>query len=221
MWNVATLFLKLGTLIGFSLMRILVLDEMKALKEALGACLLARTHTGFLFWYILQGQHAQWSSSQAHLMYACSLHCVSSVRLFVTPWTGASLAASSMGFSRQEYCSGLPCPPPGNLSDPGMEPTSPSSPALAGRFFTTSATWGAQTHCIFTPIPLRMFLLDKNILGEITDTIFLLRSLLYCSLSSCCWFFFSLDAVRHLLTFLILTFLSMLQNILPLDLRKN
>ena len=45
MWNVATLFLKLGTLIGFSLMRILVLDEMKALKEALGACLLARTHT--------------------------------------------------------------------------------------------------------------------------------------------------------------------------------
>ena len=41
-----------------------------------------------------------------------------------------------MGFSRQEYCSGLPCPPPGDLPDPGIEPASPASPALPGVFFS-------------------------------------------------------------------------------------
>ena len=49
----------------------------------------------------------------------------------------------SMGFSRQEYWSGLPCPPPGDLPNPGIEPVSLMSPALAGGFFTTSATWEA------------------------------------------------------------------------------
>ena len=48
-----------------------------------------------------------------------------------------------MGFSRQEYWSGWPCPPPGDLPNPGIEPMSLISPALAGRFFTTSATWEA------------------------------------------------------------------------------
>ena len=48
-----------------------------------------------------------------------------------------------MGFSRQEYWSGLPCPPPGDLPDPRIEPASFKSPALIGRFFTTSATWEA------------------------------------------------------------------------------
>ena len=47
-----------------------------------------------------------------------------------------------MGFSRQEYWSGLPCPPPGDLPDPGIEPASLTSSALAGGFSTTSATWG-------------------------------------------------------------------------------
>ena len=41
-----------------------------------------------------------------------------------------------MGFFRHEYWSGLPCPPPGDLPDPGIEPASPVSPALASRFFT-------------------------------------------------------------------------------------
>ena len=54
-------------------------------------------------------------------------------------------ALLSMGFSRQEYWSGLPCPPPGDLSDPGMEPTSFMSLALAGEFFTSSATWEHKT----------------------------------------------------------------------------
>ena len=49
-----------------------------------------------------------------------------------------------MGFSRQEYWSGLPCPPPGDLPNPGIEPVSLTSPALAGRFFTISATWEVQ-----------------------------------------------------------------------------
>jgi len=48
-----------------------------------------------------------------------------------------------MSFSRQEYWSELPCPPPGNLSDPGIEPMSLRSPVLAVGFFTTSATWEA------------------------------------------------------------------------------
>ena len=50
----------------------------------------------------------------------------SPVRLFATPWTVAHQAALSMGFSRQEYWSGLPCPPLGSLPNPGMEPRSPA-----------------------------------------------------------------------------------------------
>ena len=50
----------------------------------------------------------------------------------------------SMGFSRQEYWSGLPCPPPGESSDPGIKPTSFMSPALVAGFFTISATWEAR-----------------------------------------------------------------------------
>ena len=51
-----------------------------------------------------------------------SLSCV---QLFVTPWTVAYQGPPSMGFSRQEYWSGLPFPPPGDLSDPGIQPESP------------------------------------------------------------------------------------------------
>jgi len=73
----------------------------------------------------------------------CMLSCFSRVQLFVTPWIVVHQASPSMGFSRQEYWSGLPFPLPGNLPDPGMESRSPAPPALAGRFFTTSATWEA------------------------------------------------------------------------------
>ena len=61
---------------------------------------------------------------------------LSRVRLFVTPWTIAHQAPLSMGFSRQEYWSGLPFPPPGDLPDSGIEPACLLSPALAGGFFT-------------------------------------------------------------------------------------
>ena len=50
----------------------------------------------------------------------------SHVRLFATPWTVACQASLSMGFSRQEYWSGLLFPPPGDLPDPGIKPTSPA-----------------------------------------------------------------------------------------------
>ena len=55
-------------------------------------------------------------------MRARSFGCV---RLFATPWTVAHQAPLSMGFSRREYWSGLPCPPSGDLPNPGIEPESP------------------------------------------------------------------------------------------------
>ena len=57
----------------------------------------------------------------------------------VTLWTAAGQPSLSMGFSRQEYWSGLPCPTPGHLPDPGIQPV---SPALAGGFFNSRATYG-------------------------------------------------------------------------------
>ena len=71
-------------------------------------------------------------SSRWVCMHAQSL---SGVQLFVASWTVVIQAPLSMGFSRQEYRSGLPCPPPGNISNLEIEPTSPASPALAGGFF--------------------------------------------------------------------------------------
>ena len=67
-------------------------------------------------------------------MRACVFSCI---QLFVTLWTVAHQALLSMGFPRQVYWSGLPFLPPGNLPDPGIKTTSPVTPALAGRFFTT------------------------------------------------------------------------------------
>ena len=72
---------------------------------------------------------------------ACTLSCFSCVQLVVTPWTVARQAPLSMEFSRQEYWNGLPFPSPGDLPDLGIKPISFISPALAGRFFTTSTTW--------------------------------------------------------------------------------
>ena len=68
------------------------------------------------------------------------LSCFSRIQLCATLWTVAHQAPLSMGFSRQQYWSGLPCPPPGDLPDPGMELASIMSSALAVGFFTTSTT---------------------------------------------------------------------------------
>ena len=61
----------------------------------------------------------------------------------MTLWTEAHQVPLSMGFSRQEYWGGLPFPSLGDLPDPGIEPMSLASPALASGFFATSATWEA------------------------------------------------------------------------------
>ena len=70
---------------------------------------------------------------------ACLCLLSFSVRSYsVMPWTVAHQAPLSMGFPRQEYWSGLPFPPSGDLPDPGIKPAFLGSPALAGGFFTTA-----------------------------------------------------------------------------------
>ena len=76
-------------------------------------------------------------------MYVCMLSRFSHVWLHETPWTVVYQAPPSMGFSRQEYWSGLPCPPPGDLPDPGIKLVSVVSAALAGGFLTSKGTWEA------------------------------------------------------------------------------
>ena len=78
---------------------------------------------------------------------SCGINCVLCVQLlllfspyvvsFVTPWTVVRQGSLPMEFSRQEHWSGLPFPPPGDLSNPGIKPASLASPALAGELFTT------------------------------------------------------------------------------------
>ena len=77
------------------------------------------------------------------VQHACVLNHFSCVQFFMTLWTIAHQAPLSMGFSRREQWSGLPFPTPGDLPDPGIEPVSLMSPALACGFFTTSTTWEA------------------------------------------------------------------------------
>ena len=74
---------------------------------------------------------------------------VKSLRLFVTLWTVARQAPLSMEFPRQESWSGLPCLPPGDLPNPGIEPMFPASPALAGGFFTTVIPVIVKLFCFY------------------------------------------------------------------------
>ena len=78
-------------------------------------------------------------------------------RVCVTPWTVTRQAPLSMGFPRQEYWSGLPGSPPGDLPGPRIKPASFRSPALAGGFFTASGNWEA-------PLRLCVCVLAKLIL---------------------------------------------------------
>ena len=81
------------------------------------------------------------------------IYCAESLQSCLTlsdPMDYSLPGSSVRGFSRREYWSGLLCLPPGGLSDPGVEPASLLFPALAGRFFTTSAAWDAHTSaCCF------------------------------------------------------------------------
>ena len=82
------------------------------------------SHIGILW------THLQWKSGVV-------LSCFSHVSLFATPWTVAHQAPVSMGLSQQEYWSGLPFSPPGDLSNLRIEPASPAAATLACRFSTT------------------------------------------------------------------------------------
>ena len=73
-------------------------------------------------------------------VHALMLRCFSHFQFFATVWTVTHQTPLSMVFSRQEYWSGLPCPPTGDLPDPEIEPVSHMSLVLAGWFFTTSTT---------------------------------------------------------------------------------
>ena len=79
-----------------------------------------------------------WTYTLLHIL-LLPLSCFSCVRLFVTPWSVAHQAPLSMGFSSRELlasnCSNLPCPPPGDLPDPGIEPWSLTSTAFVGGFW--------------------------------------------------------------------------------------
>ena len=80
--------------------------------------------------------------------------------------TVARQAPLSMGFSKQEYWSGLPWPPPGDLSDPGIEPVSLAAPALAGKVFTTSSTWEVPINSIMSNLSGQTNTKLKNILDN-------------------------------------------------------
>ena len=93
----------------------------------------------------------------------------SCVRLCVALWTTAYQTPLSMGLSRQEYWSGLPCPLPGDLPDSGVKFASPKSlmsPELAGGFFTTSASWEAliaACSIIFSVVTCGIWFLDQEL----------------------------------------------------------
>ena len=98
-------------------------------------------------WFLQEGPKrlsSSWHTGEfTHTLRACLLSHFSPVQLCATLWGAACQARLSMGFSRQEYWSGIPCPPPGALPDPAIKLASLTSSALAGRFFPTSATWEA------------------------------------------------------------------------------
>ena len=100
----------------------------------------------------------------SYFYHTCVLSRYRRARLLVTPWTVAHQALLSMGFSRQKHWSGLACPPPGDLPDPGIEPMSLTFPALAGRFFTTSTTWEAHSHCMYM---YRVFFIHSSVSGHL------------------------------------------------------
>ena len=82
---------------------------------------------------------------------SCLLSLFSRVQLFAILWTVARQAPLSMGFSRQDYWSGLPCPPPGDPPDPGIKPASPAAPALQVYSLLLSR-WGSSIYEVYMVI---------------------------------------------------------------------
>ena len=127
--------------------RIVIYFRVKGLSSAEGGSWkLGRAHLGdSLFLYVIDWvylmQFRWWKSVFSYSLCpllgdACSVASVVSDSEIL--WTMVYLAPLSMGFSKQDYCTGLPFSSPGNLPDPGIEPVSLTSPAFSGEFFTTS-----------------------------------------------------------------------------------
>ena len=141
-------------------------------------------------------------SESALCMHAQSLQ---SCQLCVTLWAVARQSPLYLGFSRQEYWSGLPFPPPGDLPHLELKSTSLTSPALTGWFFTTSTTWEtlpmqvSTEHWVEFPVLYRRFLLVIyffliNSVSVSTPIYQLIPSslpLLVCSLRLCLYFCFA------------------------------
>ena len=127
-------------------------------------------HKLFLLWkqkhcrlqHLWEDRHRSAWETYCVCMRAClCARPLSHVQLFETPSIVSHQDPLSMQISRQEYWSGLPCLPSGDLPDPGMEPTSPASPALAGKFFTTEPP-PLTCYCGSRHSSTRIFLPIKN-----------------------------------------------------------
>ena len=100
----------------------------------------------------------QQSDSVTHTLFLKSVRCVSDS--FVTPWTVAPQAPLSMGFSRQEYWSGLLFPPPGDLPNPGIDPR---SPALLADSLSSEPPGKSLNHSQFTSVPLSCSVMSSSL----------------------------------------------------------
>ena len=108
--------------------------------------------SGFFFVLYSFQQFIQMCIKNTYPIGLCMLSWFDHAWLFATLWTIADQAPLSMGFSRQEYCSGLQCPSPGDCPYSEIQPVSLGPPALAERFFTTTSIWEAHTVVQFSSV---------------------------------------------------------------------
>ena len=112
---------------------------MKYIEKRMGILMQTKTTWLFLNWIVQSAFCCNVHISVllvTELWKKVKVKSLNPVPLLVTPWTVVCQAPPSMGFSRQEYWSGLPFPPPGDLPDPGIKPRSAGGSCIAGRFFT-------------------------------------------------------------------------------------
>ena len=106
-------------------------------------------------------------------IHACVL---SHVQLFAIPWTVAHQAPLSMGSPSQEYCSGMPFPPPGDLPDSEIEPAPPVSCALAGGFFTSEPPGKSIWHTAVLIVFIMLYIISQELTYFITASFLVLST---------------------------------------------
>ena len=143
----------------------------------------------------------------------------SHVQLCVTLWTVAHQASLSMGFSRQDYWHGLPCPPPGELPDSGFAPMSLKSPTLVGRLFITSVTFFIYTYMAYWRQNLISWLISRYFTWHLS--LFLLHILTiqywHFGIKNIFWKHNSKETFLHLQCFVSLFFLSFFPLVVVLE----